>query len=271
MDKKKLRMQVARVTALLYLVFVVASDMLAAGFCTEQKAEKSQPKSANTLVSLDETNKSALLEKGYQVTIQSYNNSARVFSLKPATMESCSYKYTSKTEIYSVQYNGIDYYYSALAQYDGTTPGLYYEDGWLFVFPNDITSAVTIKASVTLRLESSGNPHINVYDTSFSESNAVGDYVTFAEDNKTKVDSACDGKISIQYFNYDGTLTTAAYQSGTSNASANAFGLQNVKVIYQKNDADNAAFLYDIAYGSNYFNCSSDGTIYQVLRIVQIE
>ncbi|MDD5949849.1 MAG: hypothetical protein PUC39_09020, partial [Lachnospiraceae bacterium] len=250
-NRKKLRRQIARLTVIFYLLFVTTVNMAVPGTdngkmaVIETKAAGSYTVQVSNFKDLANTENAgckvyAYMEDGNRSAYFTFDKSQSTNVLD------------GQFNIYSVKYDNQEYYYSASKTCDGTTPGLYYSDGWKFVFPSVQTGTASIEVQLTQFLYEPES-HLNVYDTSYQFVSSVGSYETFTGSTVEAIKSAFNEKLQMDYFDYSGTRKTISFSSACSVADSNQFGYDSLRFLHKNSNTTNHFDVFDVQYGVDSF------------------
>lgn len=236
------------------LAVILLLDIFTSGFGQSRSIPESERTAEATYaVTLSSSNRTALLNQGVTVSLSWQTGCDRVVAL--SAVDNGTHMLDGKTEIYSVRYQGTEYYYNGGAYAaDASAAGLYYSDGWKFVLPQNPGSAVELEVQVTYFLNNrSGKSQIPVYDENavLDGTLSAGSQVVFDTALAQKVSDALNG-LEISYYDYAGQTQTASYRSGAA-ASATEFGYGSLGMVFQEYRANELNYWYDIQYGSHCF------------------
>lgn len=246
-NRKKLRVQIARLTAIFYLMFVVASDMAAAGFGVANPVEISNRTSAGDTVTIE--NASVMRDDttgpGCSVKATVLDSGNKVIALDVQVVSGTFVTDDDQIGIYSVRdNNGREYFYTN-KQYDESVPGLYYSNGWKLVCESAVSS---LSVQLTYRLLTNNTSYYTIYNSNMSVSGSVGSDVSLSS-IKSDLESALNNNLAIYYYDYTGAGKTATYKSGTTSASSSCLGYDNLRFTYTNYDAANSKYVFSIGYG----------------------
>lgn len=241
MKQGLMRRRIARCVALFYVLFVVLSDMAGTGAsfgAIRTKAAVAVPVKNNACF----TDKSAGVSYPADVSITgtAQNNVVTLSITKTSANENSLGKY----EIYSVKYNGNEYFSKGFYQ-NSTTTGLYYDNSqekWVFV---GASSAGELEVQVTGEIFSSVDTTLNcltMYSNNYSLTPTIGNYY----DLSTYInESSNQDHFKMRYYNYGGTISSAITCSG---------GIM-YKYVSQRDGKD----YYNAYYGGSYFGLTGEG------------
>lgn len=259
-NRKKLRRQIARLTAIFYLLFVTTVNMAVPGTDSGKRAViETKAASSVTVTNADNLKKGS--GAGCNVTASVLDNSGKIIGLTASVIEGTFLNDRDQIGFYSVKDNtGKEYFYTNQA-YDGTTPGLYYDDGWKVVCDSAVTS---LSVRLIGKMRASNTP-FSVYNSSASISGSQGTKVSL-DSIKSDLESTLNNNLTIYYYDYDGSTSgTATYTSGVSAASGTQFGYDNLFFLYNSYDSSSLKYVFNIGYGGLEFVNSND--VHPILNV----
>ena len=238
--KRKLLRKAAWMMAVFYLLSVVLGDM--ASFGVPVKAAGVTITNAETLDNAAKNTGGCMI----QTTM-----SGNTIALKPIVTNA---SYGTKYEIYSVKYNGVEYYYDATAS--NTSAGLHYDNGWKFVLP---AAADTVSLAVQVAYDVRSDKDLTLYDATFTADGlSQGAAVSLGATKSAFQAGVISGQMYMfNYYTYEGVARDANYTSTQDTCSAGTVAYNSLRFAFYSKTTDATtsknAYTISVYYGGSEF------------------
>lgn len=248
MKGRRFRMRAAWLLAAVYVMYVVMSGMAIPAVDGSVKP-LFKIKAATNPNYVDVANNNVLSSANVgTVTATNASAGTKVAYLTPNKSPNSSFIGSQYVyNIYSVRYNGKDYYYDPANKGDGTKEGLFYSDRWGFVFPQSSTGPYEISVQIAVE-QSASTRNINIYNTGFTSSAAVGGYEQISS---SILGTSLDTSLRLSYYNYNGSL-----QNKTISSTSADITTSSLRFCCLTKEANH--YTYRIEYGASSFPYQGD-------------